>query len=105
MATEAELTVQELGRLRRSSGAGDRDRLLRLRRRAVSDGDFEDEDDPGLWDKIKQYWRAKTDSETEEARQGLNEAVTAALPEKLSAWEAVKKKRARMRQIDRILED
>jgi hypothetical protein len=111
--TEADIVLEELGKLRQATGAGDRNRLLRIRRRAVAgDGDKDEEVDveasPGVWESIKNWWRQKGDEG--EASKDVDEALARtflnpkSLPE-MNPYEAIQKKRRRLRDLDALLEE
>jgi hypothetical protein len=105
--TEAEMKLQELGRIRRSGSAADRDRLMRMRRRSVvADGDQADETEveasPGLVNSLIRWWKSKPEDEEEatEARKTVDEALTEKLPSRINATEALQAKRGRMRLLE-----
>lgn len=113
--TETEIALDELRKLRRATGAGDRDRLLRIRRSAVADdGEGEEEVDieasPSVWESIKNWWKKKSDEEAPEASRDVDEALArkflnpTSTPE-LNPYRAIQRQRKRMRDIDALLEE
>lgn len=57
-------------------------------------------EDPGIIEAVKRWFRAKPGQESQEAGQQVDEAANAALPESLSAREAVLKQRQRLKDLD-----
>lgn len=55
--------------------------------------------DPTRWEKLRRWFHAK-DEEKQPASREVADEINAALPEELSAREAVLKKRKRLKQLD-----
>lgn len=106
MADNAELTIEELQKLRQASALGDRDHLARMRgapeQEIRRDVEGQAASEPGIWESIKNWWLSKGEDESGAGRQDVGDAVTRILPPALSATNAVRRQRAKTSMLDRL---
>jgi hypothetical protein len=106
MADDAELTIEELKRLRRAAAVGDADRLKRIRAgdNIKLDVKAEADAEPSTWESIKKLFYASGEDDKAEGRRNIGDAITRNLPTVLSATDAVRRQRAKARMLDRLAE-
>jgi hypothetical protein len=104
MADDAELTIEELKRLRRAAAVGDADRLKRIRAGddVTLDVKAQTDTEPSAWESIKKWFHASGENDKDESRRNVGDAITRNLPTTVSAMDAVRRQRAKARLLDRL---